>query len=162
MISREPGLREVFDRQLLLQTQSMGVDLIALNDEARVDYIRTMILALEDELHEALAEVGWKPWATNRSINREAFGNELVDALHFLVNLFLVAGWSHHDVIDAYFEKADRNAKRQADGYDGRTGDCGCQRVGAGRVRVDPGLTKDTPDTQWTGGRGRVGGVCLD
>jgi dimeric dUTPase (all-alpha-NTP-PPase superfamily) len=114
----------IFDRQLQLQTRSFGVDPFNLSDEAKVQYIKDMTLALEDELHEALAEVGWKPWATSRHVNDRAFGGELVDALHFLVNLFLAIGWSSDEVVQAYLLKAQKNADRQASGYDGVSGKC--------------------------------------
>jgi dimeric dUTPase (all-alpha-NTP-PPase superfamily) len=117
-------LDEIFDRQLKLQTRSFGVDPFNLDPEAKVQFIKDMTLALEDELHEALGEVGWKPWATSRHINDKAFGGELVDALHFLVNLFLAIGWSADEVLQAYLLKASKNEARQRRGYDGVSGKC--------------------------------------
>jgi dimeric dUTPase (all-alpha-NTP-PPase superfamily) len=83
-----------------------------------------MSLALTDELHEALNETGWKPWATSRHFNRAAFAGEMIDVLHFWVNLMLVAGVTEQDILDLYFAKADKNAKRQLAGYDGIDGKC--------------------------------------
>lgn len=126
---RSDALKEVFDRQRSMQVM-LGADPEELEGEARIDYIRTMVLALEDELHEALAETGWKPWATSRHINTEAFGGELVDAFHFLINLFLVIGWDESDVINGYFLKSRRNEDRQRQGYDGVSGKCQvCKRA---------------------------------
>lgn len=120
----------IFERQLRLQKESFGVDPAALNDEDKVEFIRSMTLALEDELHEALAEVGWKPWATSRHINREAFIGEMVDALHFWVNLCLAVGADAEEIASKYRRKAERNAKRQTDGYDGIAGKCpSCKRA---------------------------------
>lgn len=112
-------LNEIFERQLELQTKSFGVDPVRLDQQSKLDYIRDMTLACEDELHEALNECAWKPWQTADHIDSEAMGAELVDALHFLVNLFLAIGWSADDVIQAYHAKAARNAERQAAGYTG-------------------------------------------
>lgn len=117
-------LDEIFERQLRLQRESFGVDPEQLDDAARADYVRSMTLALMDELHEALAEVGWKPWATGRHLNRDAFVGELIDALHFLVNLFLVAGANANEVAIKYFAKAAKNQMRQQVGYDGIAGKC--------------------------------------
>jgi dimeric dUTPase (all-alpha-NTP-PPase superfamily) len=114
----------IFEKQKALQVRSYGGDPAELPDEERIAYVRNMTLALEDELHEALAETGWKPWATSRHINREAYVGELVDALHFLVNLFLVVGAGADEVHARYIEKSTRNAKRQSDGYDGLAGKC--------------------------------------
>lgn len=130
-------LATIFQRQLDLQRNSFGVNPAALNPEAKMEYIRSMTLALEDELHEALAETGWKPWAASNHLDSDAFGAELVDALHFLVNLFLAAGWTAGDVSSYYFKKAERNAARQAEGYNGIDGKCpGCKRD-----YLDPGVS---------------------
>lgn len=129
MTTDHTGLAGIFARQLQLQEQSFGVSPQDMAPDDAMEYIRSMTLALEDELHEALAETGWKPWAASNHLNRDAFGAELVDALHFLVNLWLAAGWSAEDVESYYFQKAERNAARQRDGYDGLTGKCpDCKR----------------------------------
>lgn len=117
-----------------LQRESFGFDFgKSMSDEERVDYIRVNVLALTDELHEALGEVGWKPWATSRHINTNAYFGELIDALHFLMNLLLATGLEVDDLAEQlserYFHKRAINARRQADGYDGISGKCpGCGR----------------------------------
>lgn len=117
-------LSEIFERQRELQTRSFGVDPSTLNENERVRYVIDMNMALQDELHEALGEIGWKPWATSRHFNRDAYVGELIDALHFLVNLFLVAGADADEVHKLYLAKANKNARRQQDGYDGLSGKC--------------------------------------
>lgn len=116
--------------QWALQVQSYKKDPTALSDEERAEFIRWNVLALEDELHEALAEVGWKPWATSRHLNREAFKGEMVDAFHFLMNLLLAADISAEEFLEGYQAKRRKNAKRQSDGYDGVSTKCpGCNRA---------------------------------
>lgn len=126
-------LQEIFDRQLGLQTAAYSKDLTAIaNDggEALAQEIKDNILGLEDELHEALGEVGWKPWATARHINKEAYLSELVDALHFLVNLYALGGGDAVDMFNRYLKKNKRNRERQLEGYDGLKGKCpGCHRA---------------------------------
>lgn len=123
-------LELIFERQSLLQRESFGIDPFRMDEETRSQYIRDMVLAATDELHEALNEAGWKPWATSRHLNREAFIGELVDVLHFVVNLALVAGCTAEEFQDRYMEKADRNKLRQDRGYDGVWGKCTiCQRA---------------------------------
>jgi dimeric dUTPase (all-alpha-NTP-PPase superfamily) len=117
-------LARIFARQEQLQAESFGIVPATMDDEAKMAYIRSMSLALTDELHEALNETGWKPWAASNHLNADAFGAELVDALHFMVNLWLAAGWTADDVAEYYFKKAERNAARQRDGYDGLAGKC--------------------------------------
>ena len=122
--------KEALEAQLALQIESFGTDPRLLDDVQKTEWIRWNVLALEDELHEALAETGWKPWATSNHINRDAFVSELVDAFHFLMNLMLVVGCDADEFLAKYGEKRGINAKRQADGYDGVSTKCPkCKRA---------------------------------
>lgn len=105
-----------------------------LEGEVRVQYIKDMILACTDELHEALAETGWKPWATSRHIHRAAALGELRDALQFLINaMFAVSQLQPEQLAQELHkmmeEKIALNLKRAADGYDGVKDKCpACRR----------------------------------
>ena len=79
------SLQMILDNQRKLQLKSYGVDVSALQGEERAAYIRDMSLALTDELHEALNETGWKPWASSRHLNKAAFAAEMIDVQHFWV-----------------------------------------------------------------------------
>lgn len=127
-------LQDIFDRQVSLQKEAYNLDLEALAarpiSASRVEQIKNNVLALTDELHEALNEVGWKPWATSRHVNDEALRGELVDAMHFLVNLYVLGGGTAEDLHARYVAKNDKNRKRQLEGYDGVSGKCpGCRRA---------------------------------
>lgn len=128
-------LSEMLQAQLRLQIDSFGKDPTRLNPDDRAEFIRWNTLALEDELHEALNEVGWKPWATNRGIDHPMFVKELTDAWHFFMNLLLAgSGVEHGDgddeikiamdllaehFIAEYHHKRLINAGRQTAGYTG-------------------------------------------
>lgn len=114
MLTQMMAQQDELQRQIIHGSPS---DIVDNND--RIVFIRDMILALSDELHEALNEVGWKPWATSRHINEEAFKNELVDAWHFFMNLLLVARMSPEELYIRYLRKREKNIQRQNDGYDG-------------------------------------------
>lgn len=127
-------LRDMFARQYELQTETYDVNLHEMTPEQRIQYIKDNVLAATDELHEVLGETGWKPWATSRHLNDEAYMNEIVDLWHFVMNLMLATG--HHPDFLAeqlyfrYIQKNRKNAKRQEDGYDGVAGKCpGCKRA---------------------------------
>lgn len=95
----------------------------------RIDFIKDMHIALTDELHEALAETGWKPWASSKHINVREFKGELVDAFHFFMNLCLVVNMSPEELFEMYKVKHQRNIDRSTEGYDGIDGKCvGCKR----------------------------------
>lgn len=130
-------IQHMLETQADLQRRSYNIDPVTeLSEypEIRAAYIRDNVLSLTDELHEALGEVGWKPWATSRHLNEDAYLAELVDAWHFMMNLLLATGIPPEELarkfIMKYFEKAERNATRQVRGYDGVTGKCpGCHRA---------------------------------
>lgn len=116
-----------------LQRDTYGHDFEKMSDEERIEFIKVNVLALTNELHEALGEVGWKPWATSRHVHSDAYLGELVDVFHFLMNLVLVLGYKEEDLaemfVSRYFQKRAVNAQRQKDGYDGVSGKCpGCGR----------------------------------
>jgi dimeric dUTPase (all-alpha-NTP-PPase superfamily) len=128
-MSEEMGVQDrltwMFHKQEELQRNAYGKSPLEMeDDEERVQFIKDMVLAAEDELHEALAEVGWKPWATSRHINEEAFKGELVDLFHFFMNLCLVVKMTPQELHERYAEKRERNIKRQQRGYDGIAGKC--------------------------------------
>src|SRR5690606_31870088 len=88
-------LQQLLNSQENLQINSYGnspSDLLPDQPAEAIDFIRWNVLALEDELHELLAETGWKPWATSKHVNLTAARSELVDAFHFFMNLALVLG----------------------------------------------------------------------
>lgn len=123
--------------KLELEKQMMhGHDPNTMPDEERIQLIKDMVIACTDELHEALGEVGWKPWASSRHINRDAYLHELADAQLFLDNLILavLAPDEDPEALEAEFNRLllvriERALKRQLEGYDGVTGKCpGCKR----------------------------------
>lgn len=109
----------------MLQRQSYDVDPRELTGEERVEFVRWNVLAAMRELGEALNQVnGWKPWQTERDEagklkDRDEFVEELVDVLHFLGNLLLVASVSDDELDEIWKRKQFVNAKRQELGYEG-------------------------------------------
>jgi len=117
-------LEEMLRMQEALQIKYSGVAPSDLGGTARMDFIRTMVLATEDELHEALRETAWKPWSNHviRGINRESYLAEMVDAWHFFMNLLLVANISADEFFNEYLRKNGINHDREDNGYISPTG----------------------------------------
>ena len=120
-----------------LQRDTFGYEFEKMTGGQKMEYIRWNMLAITNELHEALNETDWKLWTSqapnDRGLNLEAYMSELVDAFHFFMNLLLVTGVSPDEMAIAftqrYFHKREVNIQRQADSYDGKTGKCpGCKR----------------------------------
>lgn len=139
------NFQDALNAQRKLQINSFGKDPVGLEGEERSDWIRWNVLALEDELHEALAETGWKPWATSNHLNRAAYVSELVDAFHFFMNLMLVADCNAEEFLNKYVEKRKINIKRQEEGYDGIAGKCRMCK----RAFDDPAVTCTVLACEW-------------
>lgn len=130
-------LAEMLALQLDLQKRAYGRDITNMPAADRVTFVKNMVLALTDELHEALQETTWKPWTSDvPTVHEDAFFSELVDAWHFMMNLMLVAfdGWTPEQVASAlhyrYLQKRKKNIQRQKNGYAMRTNKCpGCSRA---------------------------------
>lgn len=133
-------LEAMFIKQLRMQREVMKTKafLADSSNEEVIAEFRTQVLALTDELHEALNEMGWKPWASSDHINAAAVMGELVDAWHFLMNLILLmyvdvenpAGHASQALYAGFMEKNLRNIERQKQGYDGVSGKCPiCKRA---------------------------------
>jgi hypothetical protein len=129
-------LTDLMKKQLELQLTSFNTDPRDLQPVDRCEYLMWNAFALCDEIHEAMQEVGWKPWAASRHVNEERLRQELIDALHFLLNMWMASfppETSVHAMADQlaarYEDKRRVNADRQANGYDGVSSKCpGCGR----------------------------------
>lgn len=107
-------------------------DPATLTPEERAQFLQWNFTAMVVEMGEAFAEVGWKPWATDRSMDKDKFIAEMVDAWHFFMNMLLATGIPVDDLGDkfseAYFAKNRRNAERQIEGYTGKNKCTNCHR----------------------------------
>jgi dimeric dUTPase (all-alpha-NTP-PPase superfamily) len=112
-----------------LQEQFYGKKFEDFDHDELVQWVRINILAAEDELHEALGEISWKPWAKSEFFNREAYLGEIVDVLHFVGNLLVGAGITDAELNEAYLDKMERNRQRQRTGYTGLDKCMRCKRA---------------------------------
>lgn len=96
-------------------------DLMLLKPEEAEDLTHeTVVLAfaLQDEIHEFVRELNWKPWKqTKKEVNVETVQKELIDAWHFLIELSLMWGLNSENVHDLYLQKNLENNQRQDKGY---------------------------------------------
>ena len=112
-------LSELLTMQRRLQEDCYHTDFAGMDNEERIAFIRQNVLALEDELHEALREVGWKSWAKTKYIHQTRLQEELIDALHFMLSLLLAANMDADVVYERYLTKNRINRRRQQEGYSG-------------------------------------------
>lgn len=126
-------------------------DPFAMTPAERAVWMTEMSFGLIDEVGETMDNVNWKSWAKDRGeVNLDEALGELVDVLHFWVNLVLgvgaAGGLTPEDLARrmyaGYFDKNAVNSTRQdGDGYDARASKCGA----CGRA-FDDEQTKCTPD----------------
>lgn len=103
----------------------LGTNFAELSDEERAQFMRNHRGYLEDELAEALYEMPYyKLWKDYSTMNPEAgdvawqkVRMELIDALHFFMNLLLCAGMTAEEVFNMYLMKNKENFERQDRGY---------------------------------------------
>lgn len=124
-------LSQMLGMQRNLQQEAYGFTPDQMTPDEKIQYIKDMVLALTDELHELLAEVDWKPWTQGvRKVNEDGAKKELVDIWHFVMNLMLVTGMSTDDLYKMYMRKRQVNVDRQKNAYDGRSTKCPkCKRA---------------------------------
>lgn len=112
-----PGmLEEIFSKQSRFQ-HALGYPVEVLTGNARQKYIEFNTIALIDEIMESLRETPWKPWKKLQQFNSVQYKEELVDALHFFVNLCLAAGFTSDELYDSYCKKMKINVERQMEKY---------------------------------------------
>lgn len=113
------ALDRLLEQQRAIQLHHYGRDPGELRGAQLVDAIRTNVLALEDELHEVLAECGWKPWkqAGYGRVNRKDYINELADSLLFLFNLMLLQRVTGREMVRALRAAWKKNRTRVKNGY---------------------------------------------
>lgn len=86
-------------------------------EKENIENLVFQILAMFDEVSEALACIPWKPWKKVQGFNLNSFKEELIDIFHFLINCCLYVGMSSEDIFNEFMRKNKINWERQKDGY---------------------------------------------
>jgi hypothetical protein len=112
-----------------VQEGVFGIDAEALSDDEYAHAWETAAFSVGIEVAEATAHVPWKPWSRKRGrpqggpgdpgSDRDQAVRELVDAAHFLANLFVLLGVTDEELDRRYAEKTEENIRRQKEGYSG-------------------------------------------
>jgi hypothetical protein len=107
-----------------VQEGVFGINAETLSDEDYAHAWETAAFSVGVEVAEATAHVPWKPWSKKRgrpvdAIQREKAVKELVDAAHFLANLFVLLGVTDEELETEYAIKTEENIRRQKGDYRG-------------------------------------------
>lgn len=117
-------LKTIMNTQKALQ-ERLGYNFETMTDEQRAAFMRDHRGYLADEVAEALYEMPfYKNWKNYSDMTDEAKQDawqkvkmELVDSLHFFVNLLLATGFTADELYKMYMAKNKENHRRQDQGY---------------------------------------------
>lgn len=85
--------------------------------QAKTQEAKEVILALEDELHEVLGELNWKPWKKNKKpVDQSKLLAEIADCWHFLLELTMLFNFEA-DLLPAMERSFKKNHDRLKAGY---------------------------------------------
>lgn len=102
---------QIEEQNGLLPDPKIPVDITTHQGQA---VLRSRAWNMTEELAEAMNELKNRPWKQKTyPVDLEAFYEELVDALHFFVELCILSGLTAQDLFDRYTGKAAVNKQRQ-------------------------------------------------
>jgi hypothetical protein len=123
-------LQDIFDHQLELmhkvhaRERVNGLPVPMPDQYGTIDrrdtqlYLKHIAWCVVEELGEAMNELKNRPWkATFTQTDRPAYYEELVDVVHFMVELLIASGMKAEDLHQMYLGKHAENMSRQERGY---------------------------------------------
>lgn len=91
---------------------------------SKQQYINQMILALHEEAVEIMRETAYKNpdyvpfgWKQGQLFNEVKFKEEIIDIMHFVLNLAIISGMTADEFYARYINKNKENHDRQEQGY---------------------------------------------
>lgn len=88
--------------------EKYGLNINEFSNDDKIKWSKEFVLSATKELYEALDEI---PWKTHRYIeqnnNAENLLEEGVDAFKFLLNLFIINGFTPEQVVNKFFDKSE-------------------------------------------------------
>lgn len=113
-------LSQIVEKQIKFQ-EFLEVKLPVLTRDIRskenFNNLMYQLLAMFDEVAEALRCIPWKPWKKKQMFHIGSFKEELMDIFHFLINCCIYVGMSSEDIFDEFMRKNKINWERQQSGY---------------------------------------------
>lgn len=120
-------LQYLFDQQRTFSDRFIHFDKFAeevakaknARKDPRVKWTEDFIACISNELEELREWLPWKHWRQYEDfqLNEKEIKYELIDILHFLLDLFLVWGMTPEEIMRMYIAKMQQNIERQESGY---------------------------------------------
>jgi dimeric dUTPase (all-alpha-NTP-PPase superfamily) len=122
--STTDSLEILFHYQSKLQERLGTWDKVNASPAALQQFMNQMFLAIAEENIEVMKETAYKNpdfvpfgWKKTQGTDLKKMQMELIDMLHFWLNLCIVSGMTPADVLKLYLEKNQINHQRQDEGY---------------------------------------------
>lgn len=88
--------------------EKFGIDIDNASNEDKLKWTKEFILSASKELYEMLDEVPWKKHRfIEQNNNMENFLEEGIDAFKFLLNIFILNGFTPDDIIEKFYAKSE-------------------------------------------------------
>ena len=117
-------LTDMFEHQVELQHRFENFKKIKYDNALKQQYINQMILALHEEAVEIMRETAYKNpeympfgWKKGQQFDNDKFKEEIIDIIHFVLNLAIVSGMDADEIFNRYIGKNKENHERQNNGY---------------------------------------------
>ena len=117
-------LVDMMQRQLALQQRAGHIQKIFSSPQLHQQYVNQMVLALVEEAVEIAKASGHKNpdfvpfgWKKTQKPDAEEAKKEIVDAMHFVLNLAIAFKMTPVELWTKFVEKNDENEKRRTGGY---------------------------------------------
>lgn len=111
-------------KQQQLQEKLGVIDKINKSTVMKQAYINQMILACYEEVTEIMRETCYKHpsytdfgWKKNQKFNFDYMKEEIVDLMHFVLNLALISGMDAEEFFNIYCRKNKINIRRNENDY---------------------------------------------
>lgn len=94
-------------------------DITKLKDVKEKEYqTKDTILAITSEMSELMDWINWKHWKkAEYPINETEIKFEIMDILHFVINLCIIWDMKPQDIYNYFMSKTEENINRQKRGY---------------------------------------------
>jgi len=124
MNTKPDMLEQIYHQQFELQASLGTLDKIEESPQMRQQFINQMILALHEEATEIMRETAYKNpdfvpfgWKKKQVENTDKFKEEIIDIIHFVMNLAIVSGMEPKEIFERYEGKNKENHERKENGY---------------------------------------------
>jgi NTP pyrophosphatase (non-canonical NTP hydrolase) len=107
-------LQDIFECQKIFQEKLYNVNFNHLSIPQKIKILKDYVIGLLTEVAEVFQLLPYKFWRKQRivRINKEHLKEELIDIFIYVVNLFVLFGFSEEELLTEYSKKYNKILKR--------------------------------------------------